>query len=157
MATVYLPPDSSSNCKIFSKRLFLAGTIENGKSEDWQSYLIGFLNRNYTNTDLCLFNPRRYNWDSSWVQSIESPPFYQQVSWEYTNLEKSTHIFFNFLPDTYSPISLLELGLFARDKTKQIIVHCPKGFYRKGNVDFICNQFDLCRVSKIEDLLLYIN
>jgi hypothetical protein len=45
-----------------------------------------------------------------------------------------------FCPDSKSPISLLELGLF---KDKSIFVVCPAGFYRNGNVDIVCDRYDI--------------
>jgi hypothetical protein len=43
-----------------------------------------------------------------------------------------------FSPETQSPISLLELGRYAG--RKEMIVCCPKGFWRKGNVDILCTR-----------------
>jgi hypothetical protein len=43
-----------------------------------------------------------------------------------------------FSPKTQSPISLLELGKFAG--RKDMVVCCPKGFWRKGNVDIVCTR-----------------
>jgi hypothetical protein len=46
-----------------------------------------------------------------------------------------------FDPNTKSPISLLELGLFAQ--SKKLIVCCPRGFWRKGNVDITCDRYGI--------------
>jgi hypothetical protein len=43
-----------------------------------------------------------------------------------------------FSPETQSPISLLELGRFA--DRRNMVVCCPKGFWRKGNVDILCTR-----------------
>jgi hypothetical protein len=45
-----------------------------------------------------------------------------------------------FDPKGQSPITLLELGLFH---DKDIIVCCPEGFWRKGNVDVNVCHFTL--------------
>jgi len=46
--------------------IFLGGSIEMGKAEDWQSRLEKDLS---TYSDqLMLLNPRRDHWDSSWIQ-----------------------------------------------------------------------------------------
>jgi hypothetical protein len=50
-----------------------------------------------------------------------------------------------FDPNTLSPISLLELGLHA--KSGKLIVCCPEGFYRKGNVDIVCQNFGIFNTS----------
>lgn len=44
-----------------------------------------------------------------------------------------------FAPETKAPITLLELGLFAR--SGKVIVGCPDGFWRKGNVEIVCARF----------------
>ncbi len=58
-----------------TKRIFLAGSIEMGKAIDWQSEVVNAL----ADTDLTLLNPRRADWDSSWVQSIDNAQFREQV------------------------------------------------------------------------------
>jgi len=89
--------------------LFLAGSIEMGAAEDWQSRLITELRP----VEGTIFNPRRDDWDSSWEQSINNRHFREQVEWELDALEAATLIAMYFAPGTKSPISLLELGLFA--------------------------------------------
>lgn len=46
--------------------VFLAGSIEMGKAENWQIHVENLLEY----TDCVIFNPRRDDWDSSWVQSV---------------------------------------------------------------------------------------
>ncbi len=57
--------------------IFLAGSIEMGKAEDWQTQLTNLL------TGVRVFNPRRDDWDPSWTQSITNPNFKEQVEWEH--------------------------------------------------------------------------
>ncbi len=117
--------------------VFLAGSIEMGKAEDWQTST-GFL------LDLAgftVFNPRRDDWDSSWEQSIDNPQFNEQVRWELDMLDLADCILLYLAPGTKSPISLMELGLHV-DQEK-IVVCCPEGFWRKGNVDILCKQYDV--------------
>merc|ERR1712038_1735632 len=80
-------------------------------------------------SSLLILNPRREAWDSSWEQSIDNPQFRNQVEWELDALESSDVIVMYLVPDTKSPISLLELGLFA--KSGKMICCCPDGFWRK--------------------------
>jgi hypothetical protein len=121
-----------------SVKVFLAGSIEMGKAEDWQSMIPQlFKDRN----DLTFFNPRRDDWDSSWEQRESNPEFNYQVNWELDHLDKADLIFMYFSPETKSPISLLELGLYA--KSGKMVVCCPDGFYRKGNVDIVCSRYDI--------------
>jgi hypothetical protein len=134
-AKEFLPPEPYvQNSRI---SVFLAGSIEMGKAEDWQTKVINDLK----NFDVDILNPRRRDWDSSWEQSINNKQFSEQVNWELDSLIKSDVILLYLQPNTQSPISLLELGLFA-DKNK-VIVCCPNGFWRKGNVDIVCNRFDI--------------
>ena len=116
--------------------IFLAGTIDMGNSEDWQAELEGTL-KHY---DVDVFNPRRDDWDSSWVQRKDNEQFNHQVTWELSCLEKADLIIMYFGPDSKSPISLLELGLFHK---KNMIVYCPLEFYRSGNVDIVCERYGI--------------
>ena len=145
---VIKPPHSLvKNPKKGYQKVFLAGTIEMGNSEDWQSKVTGLLlDRPYT-----ILNPRRDEWDASWEQKIENPQFYQQVNWELDALNKADIIILYLLPDSKSPISLLELGLYA--SSGKLLVCCPDGFWRKGNVEIVCERFNIPLYENIENLL----
>jgi hypothetical protein len=116
--------------------LFLAGSIEMGRAIDWQNQLINDLEGN----DLLILNPRRLDWDSSWEQKISNPQFKEQVTWELDGLEISDVIPLYLAPGTMSPISLLELGLFNH---RSVVIYCPEGFWRKGNVDIVAERYGL--------------
>ena len=45
----------------------------------------------------------------------------------------------NFLPGSQSPITLLELGLFAGSRKLRVI--CPASFYRYDNVRITCQRY----------------
>ena len=133
--------------KLDDNIIFLAGSIEMGSAENWQIKVEEALKDH----EGVILNPRRDDWDSSWEQSIDNSQFREQVEWELYGLDISTMVFMYFDPNTKSPISLLELGLYARN-TKMIVV-CPKGFWRKGNVDIVCARED---IPVFEDLNLAI-
>jgi hypothetical protein len=135
---VIKPPHPITTRTLGHPTIFLAGSIEMGKADDWQTEIETFFQ---DTSCVTLFNPRREEWDASWTQDIENPQFYQQVNWELNALEKSDLIFMYFAPGTQSPISLLELGLFAQ--TGKMIVCCPEGFWRKGNVDIVCDRYNI--------------
>lgn len=119
--------------------IFLAGSIEMGAAERWQGKIIKALtDSGYKGI---ILNPRRDDWDSSWVQDIKNPQFNEQVNWELDGLVRATTVFFYFDPNTKSPISLMELGLVIGSSCADIIVCCPEGFWRKGNVDILCEKF----------------
>ena len=129
------------------KTIFVAGAIDMGEAEDWQTRLANELD----DYDVVLYNPRRDDWDSSWEQNIENPEFREQVEWELKGQENADVIAMNFTEDSKAPISLLELGLFAR--TGKLIVCCPKGFYRKGNVDIVCKRYNVTEVDNWNDFV----
>jgi hypothetical protein len=143
---IYLPPQNIALRDRSKKSVFLAGSIEMGKAEDWQAELGEWLvNKNYN-----VFNPRRKDWDSSWSQTYENAQFSQQVKWELNSLDKSDWIIMYLDPQTKSPISLLELGLFAH--SKKLLVVCPDGFWRKGNVEVVCSLYDIPLFNSIDEL-----
>jgi len=122
--------------------IFLAGSIENGTAAPWQDHVVKevegcFQHYLYTVTVL---NPRRKKWDSSWKQSIKNKQFAEQVRWELQGQELADVIMFYFDPDTKAPITLLELGLAAKSDQHKMVVCCPEGYWRKGNVDIVCND-----------------
>lgn len=133
-------------------KLFLAGSIEMGKAEDWQTEVTRMIREEFIDTDIdvCIFNPRRDDWDSSWVQSIDNPQFNEQVNWELDKLGESDIILLYFDPKTQSPISLLELGMFA-NKRQNMVVCCPEGFWRKGNVEIVCERNKCSLYTNKED------
>lgn len=113
-----------------------------GTAEKWQDRVLKDLSKEL----VVIFNPRRDDWDKSWVQEADNPQFFEQVTWELDSLAESDIKIFYFDPKTQSPITLLELGLFvnqclADDMSGQrVIVCCPKGYWRKGNVDIVCQR-----------------
>ncbi len=126
--------------------VFLAGSIEMGKAVDWQTQLTNEL----SHLDITILNPRRDDWDSSWEQTIKNEQFKTQVRWELTALEQADVVVMYFDPATKSPISLLELGLFA--KTGKLLVCCPEGFWRKGNVDVVCEMYGVKQVKDLSEM-----
>lgn len=127
--------------------VFLAGSIEMGSAVDWQQEIVNSLEL----TDITVFNPRRDDWDSSWVQTFDNPQFNQQVNWELDALDHASIVVFYFAPNTMSPISLMELGLMA--STKKVVVCCPNGFWRKGNVDIVCSRYSITVVETVQELI----
>ncbi len=117
-----------------------------GRAARWQDELANQLQ----DLDLLVFNPRREAWDSSWVQQIDNPVFREQVEWELGALEQATLIVLYFDPATTAPISLLEMGLFAR--SGKLIVCCPEGYFRKGNVDIVCRRYGIPQAATLGEL-----
>jgi hypothetical protein len=128
--------------------IFLAGSIDMGKAENWQET---FKNALVDYDNLVLYNPRRDDWDPQWIQDIGNKEFRDQVNWELAHLETVDLIIFYFDPVGLSPISLLELGLFAHPT--RTIVCCPEGYWRRGNVQVVCDRYDVQLVEKLDDLI----
>ena len=129
--------------------VFLAGSIEMGQAEDWQSRFEGGLQ----SADVIILNPRREEWDAAWVQRIDHLEFRAQVEWELAAQERATLIAMYFVPATKSPVTLLELGLFAR--SGKVVVCCPDGYWRKGNVEIVCARYGVPMVESLDALIDY--
>ena len=127
--------------------IFLAGSIDNGAAPDWQSQCIDAL----ADEPLIILNPRRADWDGSWRAEADDPQFRVQVEWELSTLERADIIAMYLAPTSQAPISLLELGLHAR--SGKVILCCPDGFWRKGNVDIVAKRFGIETVSTLSDLI----
>jgi hypothetical protein len=146
MAIIIKPPDEL-RLTVEIPTVFLSGSIELGTAIDWQSQF----EQELASSNVIILNPRRNEWDSSWKQSIDNAQFRGQVEWELEGQERADVIAMYFAPETKSPITLLELGLFSR--SGKVIVCCPDGFWRKGNIDIVCNRYGIRTVEKLADLI----
>jgi hypothetical protein len=145
MAQILKPP-TPLPADIRLPSVFLAGSIEMGLAEPWQQVLEQAL----AGEDVVVLNPRRDEWDASWVQSIANPQFREQVEWELAAQERADLIAMYFAPDTRAPVTLLELGLAAR--SGKAVVCCPDGFWRKGNVEVVCARFGIPLAATLAEL-----
>lgn len=132
--------------------VFLAGSIEMGSAEKWQDRVVSL----FQDSGYVILNPRRDDWDSSWKQEISNPQFFEQVNWELQGIEKAEWVIVYFDPATKSPISLLELGYLAGSSPEKTIVVCPEGFWRKGNVDVVCDRYKVRQEKSLEDAVSFI-
>ena len=128
--------------------IFLAGSIEMGAAEKWQDRIVKAL----SDTDCLVLNPRRDDFDPKASQEADNPYFAEQVNWELDALEVADVLVFYFDPNTKSPITLMELGLMANVREK-VIVCCPEGFWRRGNVQIVCERNQITMVNTIEELI----
>lgn len=144
---VFTAPEKIESSRL--PNLFLAGSIEMGKADNWQDIVID----SYKDLDICILNPRRKHWDNSLEQSINNPVFKEQVVWELDGLDSARFVMVYLQPKTYSPISLLEIGLYCKSTDKILVVCCPDGFYRKGNVQIVCKRFGIPLVDDFGHLI----
>jgi len=121
-------------------KIFLAGSIEMGQAKDWQSEIFETIK----DFPIDVYNPRREVWDNSWKQDISNPQFYEQVTWELNHIDDADIVVMYFDPTTKSPISLMELGLLCKSIfSKSLFICCPDGFWRKGNVQIVCERYGI--------------
>jgi hypothetical protein len=124
--------------------LFLAGAIDQDRAERWQGHVAVAL-RDVAGTVL---NPRRLDWDGSWGQDLDDERFAAQVAWELDALERADAILCWLPAGSQAPISLLELGLHAR--RGRLVVGCPAGFHRRGNVRAVCHRFGVPHAETLD-------
>lgn len=130
-------------------KVFLSGSIEMGKAVDWQREVINALK----DEDVIIFNPRRKDWDNSWKQTLQDPRFVEQVNWELQGLEMANLIAVHLEPNTMAPITLMEIGLYAKSYPDKLIIHCPEGYWRKGNIDVLCQKYQIDQVESLEEMV----
>ncbi|OHE91366.1 hypothetical protein CORC01_13343 [Colletotrichum orchidophilum] len=125
------------------KSVFLAGTTS---KRDWRKDLSGSL----SHLPVIIFDPFRPDWDSTWKEDIADERFRSQTEWELEMQERADIIVVYFEPDTEGHISLLELGLCAR--SGKVIVACPDGYKKRGNVQVVCSKYGIPLVESYEAL-----
>jgi len=132
--------------------IFLAGVIDQDRGEKWQSEVVKALH----DYEVLILNPRRERWLSDMKQEKDNPQFREQVIWEQNGMNEADLILFVFATtpetakDSQAPVTLLELGQHLKDKP---MVCCPEGYWRKGNVDLMCELYGI-KVYKSLDALL---
>ena len=145
MALVIKPP-APVRLAPGTRAVFLAGSIEMGAAGPWQAEIEAALD----GAPVTIWNPRREAWDASWRQSPDEPLFREQVEWELEAQERADVIAMYFAPETRAPVTLLELGLFAR--SGRLIVCCPEGYWRRGNVQVVCRRYGVPEVPDLPAL-----
>jgi hypothetical protein len=119
------------------KVLFLAGTIDNGNSEDWQARFIEAFEKVQPNSQhWIVVNPRRDDWDP---EAKESEILYQ-ITWEMDWIEKADIIYMHFARGSQSPITLQEQGWICGQWPEKLIVTCDIEYFRFTNVERLCNR-----------------
>jgi Nucleoside 2-deoxyribosyltransferase like len=136
-----IPPDAQRPW------VFLAGAIDQGRAEPWQDVVMQHLQ----DRPGMVLNPRREAWDATWRQELEDPRFAEQVTWELDALEAADAILCWLPAGSQAPISLLELGLHAR--RGRLVVGCPPGFHRHGNVQAVCRRWNIPMAASLTEAL----
>jgi hypothetical protein len=131
-----------------NKKLFLAGSIDMGKAEKWQQQVEDSI----SDFPVTVYNPRCDDWNPDLRQDISEPEFSYQVNWELDNIEASDVLFFYFSPGGPAPITLMELGK-ASPRGKSVIVCCPDGYWRKGNIQVLCKRNGLDLYDTLDEAI----
>jgi hypothetical protein len=142
-ATIHKPPIRP---QVTTPSVILYGAIQPDPTKDWQTSLSASL----SDLPIAILNPRRDDWDSSWVEDISFPKFKEQVEWEMDYAQVADVIAFYFAPEALTPVTLLELGMYAG--TKKAVVCCPEGFYKRGNVQIVCQRYGIQLLGSLEEL-----
>ncbi|KAF2003395.1 hypothetical protein P154DRAFT_520004 [Amniculicola lignicola CBS 123094] len=139
------PPVEPDLTKGFS--VFTAGSIEMGRAIKWQTRLVDVLRP----LPVTVCNPRRGMWETHKTPEANDNAFQVQVKWELSCLEKVSVICFYFDRETLSPVTLLELGLWAH--SKKVVVCCPTGFWKGGNVRIVCERYGIPFAETFSELV----
>ena len=146
---IIITPEETTNqgtCKLGSKSVFLAGTIDNGDSLNWQDKVIIELINLGVSCEV--YNPRREHWNPNATKD----ELEKQIKWEQDHLDRANMIVMVLLDDSKSPISLLELGLYAKEN--KLIVFCTPNFYRFDNVRMTCKKYNIELVQDLNPLII---
>jgi nucleoside 2-deoxyribosyltransferase-like protein len=144
---IVIKPPSPIDLPADTASVFLAGSIEMGAAIDWQADITA----RFADLHGVILNPRRDDWDPTWKQSMDDARFRGQVEWELDGLDRASVIAMWFVPETRAPVTLLELGLYAR--SGRVIVGCPEGFWRRGNVEIVCARSGIPMLASFEDFV----
>lgn len=131
--------DAPSNRKPLpnSKKVFLAGTIDSGDSEDWQDEICRYFEeKDDSKVAITIYNPRREEWPDDGSNEVK-----RQIRWEHNKMDNADLIVMNILPDSKSPISLMEIGMYSKDN--KLHVFCQPDFYRFDNVEMVCKKYGI--------------
>ena len=102
-------------------KIFLAGSIDQPEDNHWRKRAIDFMrdswfNAKENNTSITVYSPRRD--DNTWLPEYEN----EQATWDMSMLAMVDYIVLHLTGDTISPVSLLELGMFAGDPRLRLSV-----------------------------------
>lgn len=132
--------DAPSNKKPIdnSVKVFLAGTIDaDTGSEDWQHKICKRIEDTTNNKyNITIYNPRREEFPDSGSSEVR-----RQIKWEHKHMDDADLIVMNILEDSKSPISLMEMGMYA--ESGKLVVFCKTGFYRYDNVQMVCKKYNV--------------
>lgn len=150
-------PDSEDQTIPLSVTVFCAGTIDNGAVEPWAHRVA----EAFEGKQVTFFDPRRESWNPNLENRAHCKEFRDQVEWELARIESCDIPFFYFVGGSISPITLQELGYVIASRAgargnwnadiEMPIVVCPDDFWRKGNVEIMCEQHNIVVFNTLDE------
>ncbi|WP_025740550.1 nucleoside 2-deoxyribosyltransferase domain-containing protein [Aquimarina pacifica] len=130
--------------------VFLAGSVQSADvTEKWRTRVI----KKLSDEKVTLIDPvwvhNGANLDYN--DTRDTTKINKQVGWELDALERVDMVIMYLDEASKSPISLLELGLYAQ--SGKLVVCCADGFWRKGNVDVVCERYGVAQVADLDELV----
>ena len=121
--------------------VFLAGSIDLYLSTNWRAEIINKIGQTFH-----FFDPTIASHNE--LTDVEMK---NHINWELDAMNMADKIILHFLPTAKSPISLVELGLYAT--SKKLIVICPKLFYKSRYVYTLCEKYNVPVFENLDESL----
>lgn len=115
---IQLTPENNSGLNFLFKnhpKLFLGGTIANGKAPNWQADMV----KSLFDLPIYILNPRC----AVWNPDADTDAKNNQIEWEIKAQDNSDVILYYFDPDYPNPITLHELGKLFSVFDKKLTTH----------------------------------
>jgi len=123
--------------------IFLAGSIDYSIN-NWRNQLSEKFSDQYHFLD-----PTHHN-----LSCLSNEELKKHIQWELDGLSIADLIILNLLPNSQSPISLVEMGLYV--KSGKLIVICPKEFYKSRYVYTLCEKYNAPVFNEIKQVEVYL-
>lgn len=141
--------------KRFDTGLYLGGTIGVAKTDDWREKVKDAIK---DADGLTVFDPVIADWVR--VRNSKERKFnlHKQINWELEAQEESDYIVYYFSPTAKASFAFLELGFFATmnnssQSAMNILVCCPKGFWKKDYIDVFCDRYNIDKVETFSEMI----
>ncbi|MDG1333826.1 MAG: nucleoside 2-deoxyribosyltransferase domain-containing protein [Crocinitomicaceae bacterium] len=138
---IFRPPNDISQIPQDRASVFLAGSMATTRKNNWRQTATRTFQAAYHFFDPT--NPRHNNLNDEEMRN--------HIKWELEAMKLSDIIILNFLPDSLSPISLVEIGMYI--SSNKLVVVCPKEFYKWRYIDTLCNEYNTPIFNQLEDVL----
>ncbi len=139
--TSEMPLPKKNSDKLF---VFLAGSMGGDENGTWRERIMSDLRDEFVFLDPTCHNHA----------SLDADGMKKHIQWELDAMELADSILLRFLPESESPISLIELGLYTF--TDKLIVVCPKAFYKYNYLNVLCEKYNTPFLDNMEEAKDYL-